>query len=133
MRALSAILLSTLLGACSASLPPPELPPDPPPSPVVREADERADEIPRSVRRLVAEQRTRLDDCASLVRNLADPHGRARAESETESLAAALGDIERRLDAWNRDSDELDAVVLELRRNDTRVTLLREALRGATQ
>lgn len=142
MRAGCAILLIpfvagavTLGGCASSSFPPPEPPvaPDPPPSPVVREADDHADELPRSVRRLVAEQRARLDDCASLVQNLDDPLGRARARGEIDAVAGALADVERRLDAWRGDSDDLDALVDELRRNETRVSLLRDALRGATQ
>jgi predicted small lipoprotein YifL len=144
MRAfvVSLVLASAgLLAGCGSSAPAP-VPPSPiaaePDGPITieREPDERRDEVPRSVRRLVAEQRVRLDECSSLAEVVGDRLGRARARSETSALVERLATIERALREWkdgNGDSDRLDGIVDELRRNATRVALLHEALRSAAQ
>lgn len=131
-----AMLVSHLAG-CASSPPPAPLAPDPPEpaiegdGPIVPSADELPGDadLPRSIRRLVAEQQEEVRSIAALADELRDRHGRARALEEARALRDELSDIEASLGA--SDSEALDAVVVRLHRLATRTALVREALQQA--
>jgi hypothetical protein len=115
------------------------------PEPTVKavlEAPRSGPRLPKVVRRLVAEERELTRGNQDMVRELPDPSGRARATAEAEALAAELDAIVASIasgasgadDEENEvDSDALDAAIDKLLLLDTRVTLLHEKLRAATE
>lgn len=147
---LSAALLlvfSSVIAGCSASAPPP-LPPSTPvpgavlepegppdaavePALVLGDAGGHVDPVPQVLRRIRAEEADLIARCRELARELRDPGGRARALSETGELATELARIAAPLD--DADSDGLDDAARELQLLDTRITLLHEKLRAATE
>lgn len=137
MRPLILLAAFVLLSGCGAATPPPIAPdPEPPaatPLLLTREPGERPDQIPRSVRRLLAEEKQDLAECEGLVGGLGDNLGRRRAGAETASVAQELARLESAIDTWNGDSDRLDSIVQELQLSATRVGLLREKLRTAAR
>lgn len=136
MRPLILIAFGVLLAGCGAATPPPISPDLPDPSApllLTREPGERPDQIPRSVRRLLAEEKQDLAECEGLASVLGDNLGRRRATAETASVAQELARLESAIDTWNGDSDRLDNIVQELQLSATRVGLLREKLRTATR
>lgn len=138
MRNLILTAAVVLLAGCGAATPP-ALAPDPtelpPATPLLltREPGERLDQIPRSVRRLLAEEKQDLAECEGLVGGIGDSLGRRRAGAETASVAQELARLESAIDTWNGDSDRLDGIVQELQLSATRVGLLREKLRTASR
>ena len=136
-----------VLGGC-ASAPPPSPPPPPPPPPVeppapIAKSDAAADRaVPRVIRRIVAEEKELLARSRELAAELRDPAGRKRALAEVDDLAAELARVEAPLatsattganGTEGPDSEQLDTAVRELVRLDSRLTILHEALRTATQ
>ena len=94
------------------------------------EVDVATDTIPRVVRRLLAEEKDLVTRSVALARELPDPRGRDRALGEAQELADELAaiDVPRSVAA----SATLDDIVERILRVDTRVALLLEKLRTAT-
>jgi hypothetical protein len=94
-------------------------------------AEERpADTIPRVIRRIVAEQKDLVERSLTMATELRDPRGRQRALAEANELAAELQRISAPIDG--ADSAVLDDTVNKLQLLDTRLVLLHERLRSAT-
>jgi len=127
------LALTGLVGGCASEpLRPPPAPiaTSPEDFPIVREADPRVEnDVPRSIRRIVAEERVKLADVIRLTSIVDDASGRSRARSAAFELHAELRDIESALDT--ADSDRLDDLVERLHRLSTRVSLLHDALEAA--
>ncbi len=87
-------------------------------------------DVPRVVRRIVAEEKDLIARSAAMANELPDPSGRRRALDEAAALAEELAKIEAPL--AGADSDRLDAIVDELFRIEGRVARLYESLRVAT-
>lgn len=98
--------------------------------PIARAANP-TDEVPLSIRRILAEQHSELHDVLALTAPIPDVRGRARATTEATALASELGEIENALAAAGADSERYDQTVVRLQRLATRVELLHDALRGA--
>jgi hypothetical protein len=136
MRSIAvAVLLASPL-ACASVPPPPPVAVEPeapvsPPSPGRPGADEAAAlaGVPRVVQRLLAEEKDLIERSVAMANELPDPSGRRRALAEANALAAELAEVEAPL--AGADSDRLDALVAELIRLETRITLLHESLRNA--
>jgi hypothetical protein len=94
------------------------------PAPPLHEA------VPRVIRRILAEQRELVDRSFELAAELPDPKGRARAEGEARALADELVRLTAPLDT--ADSSQLDETVTRLILLDTKIALLHESLRTAT-
>jgi hypothetical protein len=131
-----AFLLASPLACASVPPPPPvAVEPEAPVSPL-EPAAPRTDEaaalagVPHVVQRLVAEQKDLIERSVAMANELPDPSGRRRALAEAKELAAELAAVEAPL--ARADSDRLDVLVAELIRLETRVTLLHESLRNAT-
>jgi hypothetical protein len=82
------------------------------------------------IRRLLAEEKELVDHSRALAAELPDPRGRARALAEVGEIANTLAKLEAPLDA--QDSAGLDATVDQLIREFTKIALLHESLRTAT-
>ncbi len=134
MRSTTVLILAlAFLTGCPAE--PPALvpePPTPPESGAVVVDDGRPDPVPRSIRRLLAEEHQQMIDIRSLLPVIGDARGRARAEVEADSLSAQLARLERDVDATGGDSDRLDATVDDIRRLHTRIALFFDALTTAS-
>jgi len=89
------------------------------------------DTLPRVIRRLVLEERELVERANALALELPDPRGRERAIREVAVLREELDAIAAPLAHAN--GDALDAAVSGLLRIDTRIALLHEALRTATE
>ena len=139
---LGAIVMMGAVG-CSASRPPPltpdttpeqgpilQTPPEPPGPP----ADPLAgsEDVPRSIRRLVSEQRDEVTSIRVLAGDLRDRRGRARALQEASDLADELSAIESAIGSAGTDSVRLDDVVTRLHLLETKTSLIHDALRQAS-
>ena len=137
-RSLVLVVLASFafVAGCSSAPPPPPILPDDPPRPPSETAvvvdDARPDPIPRSIRRLVSEERGAIDDIHALLPRVGDARGRARAADEADRLARELAEVEAAIDATNGDSARLDESVDALRRLATRIALLHDVLRTAS-
>ncbi len=134
MRTSTLVLLATMfLTGCPAEPPPiaPEPPMPPDNGPVVLD-DGRPDPVPRSIRRLLAEEHQQMIDIRSLLGVIGDARGRARAEAQADELAAQRARGERAVDSTGGASDGLDATVDEIRRLHPRISLLHDALTTAS-
>lgn len=130
--------------ACSSASPPPPLAPEPPdtqgpilqtPPPAPAEpADPLAgnEDVPRSIRRLVSEQRDEVQSIRLLAGDLRDRRGGSRAFQEASDLAAELSAIESAILSAGPDSVRLDEVVTRLHLLETRTALMHDALRQAS-
>ncbi|MBS2011629.1 MAG: hypothetical protein JST00_01850 [Deltaproteobacteria bacterium] len=116
------------VAAAAASAAPPasagEVPPSYPTPPPLR-----AEGIPVSIRRIVAERRDELRDMGTLAAVVGDARGRQRAQAEVETLAHEFSAIEHGLDS--AESATLDATMVRLQALETRIGLLHDALRQA--
>jgi hypothetical protein len=129
------VVVLGLLAGCSSpprpSVAPIAASPDDDGSPVV--VDEREprnlEEVPKSIRRLVAEERVKVNDCVRLSAIVGDDRGRVRARNEAFGALNELQTIETSLEG--ADSDRLDDLVVRLRRLSTRVSLLHDALEAS--
>ena len=133
MRAVFAPVLLLLIG-CGSSAPSPIAPAPDPSGPLVVEpavTSSPGDETPKVVRRLVREAAEQMAKNHAMVAELQDPRGRTRAEDEWRSIERELGVLILRID--NPDSDNLDGVMNELQLLDTRIDLLNDKLRAATE
>lgn len=95
---------------------------------------ERRDALPLSIQRLVSEERSEMQDVATLAAPVGDERGRARAAREVTALADELRGIEAGLRARvsELDSERLDEIVVQLQRLSTRIAILHDALRVAS-
>jgi hypothetical protein len=96
------------------------------------------DSVPKVVRRILIEQKDLVARSQAMALELPDPRGRARALAELDELAQDLARIAEVMARATRgtgaiDSDGLDAVVSDLLLLDTRISLLHEKLRTATE
>jgi hypothetical protein len=82
------------------------------------------------VRRILAEEQELVAHSIVLASELPDANGKERALAEAHELDAALAAIEAPID--EADSDALDRSVSQLIQLDTRIALLHEKLRTAT-
>jgi hypothetical protein len=131
MRVIHSLVVLAFLAGCSPPDRPP-LAPDPidDSQPVLLE-DGRPDPIPRSIRRLLSEQRETMADIESLVPVIGDARGRARAAAIADLLAGELARVAARIEATNGESDRLDETFEDLRRLSQRISTFHESLRGA--
>ena len=139
------LLLAALLGGagCSSSPRPPPLAPEPEApaaNPVLVEdlgeapaADLPGNPaVPRSIRRLILEQREEVARISALAERLADRSGRARAMREAAELSRELSLVESVLaTSPDSDSEAFDDAVLRLQRLATKTALIHDALRTA--
>jgi hypothetical protein len=88
-----------------------------------------AEEVPRSIRRAVSEQRLRVEDCVRLSAIVGDARVRQRARASAFALSSELAAIESSLDG--ADSDRLDTLVARLQRLSSEVDTLHERLEAA--
>ena len=99
--------------------------------------DHAAAPLPKVVRRILAEQKDLVARSQAMANELPDPRGRARAIAEVNELGQELTRIaEPMTGAAGQaaiDSDVLDEVVNGLLLLDTRLSLLHEKLRTATE
>jgi hypothetical protein len=117
-----------LIAGC-ASVPP--LPPEPPPPPPIEvEPQSSTDATPHVVRRLIHEAQEQVDKNREMAAELRDARGRVRAQNESNAIEVELNNLAARVD--NADSDNLDDVMNRLHLLDTRIDLLHERLRAAT-
>jgi chromosome segregation ATPase len=94
----------------------------------------RPDLVPKAVRRIATEQKELVERSHAMAGELRDPHGRARALAEANELALELAQAFARLGSSDEIASEvLDDAVNKLQLLDTRVTLLYEKLRVATE
>lgn len=135
-----AIVMMGVVG-CSSAPPPTPVMPDPPEpqGPIVQTPPaEPADalggneDVPRSIRRLVSEQRDEVQSIRLLAADLRDRRGRARALQEASDLAEELSAIESAVLSAGTDSERLDEVVARLHRLETKTALIHDALRQAS-
>ena len=87
-------------------------------------------DVPQVIRRILREERDLVSRSLALAKNLPDPSGRKRALEEASELSDELSNIAEPLES--APSDELDALVHKLLLINTRVALLHEQLRTAT-
>lgn len=106
----------------------------PPPEPPAEPADPLAgnEDVPRSIRRLVSEQRDEVQSIRLLAGDLRDRRGRSRAIQEASDLATELSAIESAIVAAGTESARLDEVVTRLHLLETRTALMHDALRQAS-
>ena len=123
------------------------------------EAHAAAAPLPKVVRRILAEQKDLVARSQAMANELPDPRGRARAIAEVNELAQELARIAQPvagaaghdqlattpmsawdpMSSWGQDSgteitsDVLDEIVSALLLLDTRLSLLHEKLRAATE
>jgi hypothetical protein len=135
-----AFVMMGLVG-CSSAPPTPPLMPDPIPEqgPIVQAppdppADPLAgnEDVPRSIRRLVSEQRDEVTSIRVLAGDLRDRRGRARALQEASDLADELSAIESAVVSAGADSVRLDELVTRLHLLETKTSLIHDALRQAS-
>jgi hypothetical protein len=145
MRALlglfGAIVMMSVIG-CSGSRPPPLAPEPPDPElqgPIVQTPPSEPtdplagnEDVPRSIRRLVSEQREEVQSIRLLAADLRDRRGRARALQEASDLAEELFAIESAILSAGTESERLDEVVTRLHRLETKTSLIHDALRQAS-
>lgn len=139
MRVAAASLVLSLVAGCASAKPPSPIAPEPPSpvaitgdGPIVPAEDELpgGEDLPRSIRRLVVEQRDEVRSITELAAELRDRHGRERALREADALSQELTDIEAALGAT--DSASLDRIVVRLHRLATKTALIHDALQQAT-
>jgi hypothetical protein len=126
-----AIAVAMALGAglgCASSAPPLPPPPPPPPTPAALLDGPVPGSIPRVVRRIVAEEQDLVERSFALAEELPDSRGRERARREIREVAEELDRIRAPL----ANAEQLDDTVMKLIQLDTRIALLHEALRTAT-
>lgn len=137
---LGVIVMMGVVGCATVNTPPP-LPPDPPDpqgpilqTPPAEPADPLGgnEDVPRSIRRLVSEQRDEVQSIRLLAADLRDRRGRARALSEAADIAEELSAIESAIRVAGTDSERLDEVVVRLHRLETKTSLIHDALRQAS-
>jgi len=126
--------LTVFLLGCPSN--PPPLVPEPPPAPPVVVEEEQPvvpeEHIPKSIRRLVVEQREEVQSLSLLAAQLPDRSGRARAIREIGELATELSSIESTIArAGQDDSESLDDIALRLNRLATKTSLIHDTLRPA--
>ena len=138
-----AIVMMSAAFGCAAPRTPP-LSPDPvpeqgpivqaPPDPPEPAADPLAgnEDVPRSIRRLVSEQRDEVTSIRVLAGDLRDRRGRTRAMQEATDLADELSAIESAIVSAGTDSVRLDDVVTRLHLFETKTSLIHDALRQAS-
>lgn len=90
------------------------------------------EDVPRSIRRLVAEQRDEVRALRLLAADLRDRRGRARAMQEAEDAAEELSAIEAAISSAGTESEALDAIVTRLHRLETKTGFMHDALRQAS-
>lgn len=126
---------------CSSAPPPAPITPEPPDpqgpivqAPPAEPADPLAgnEDVPRSIRRLVAEQRDEVQSIRLLAADLRDRRGRARALQEAADIADELSNIEAAIGSAGSDSVRLDEVVTRLHSLETRTASMHDALRQAS-
>lgn len=143
-----------LAPGCSAPRPPPRLDPHEHVTPRAASATEMHEEtasaraadardhapvaIPKVVRRILVEETELVAQSRTMASDLPDPRGRARALADVDELARELGRVAEPMARsiagdGEIDSDTLDQVVRELLLLDTRISLLHERLRTATE
>ncbi|MBX3222643.1 MAG: hypothetical protein KF795_19140 [Labilithrix sp.] len=88
------------------------------------------DPVPKVIRRIAAEQKELVEQSQAMASELRDARGRPRALAEANELASELARLSAAVDG--ADSDTLDALVSQLGLLDTRISLLHEKLRTAT-
>ncbi len=148
MRGLLGVIGATMimvLAGCSSAPRTPPLAPDPPepqnpilqtpppdPSPIGLGSVGGNEDVPRSIRRLVNEQRDEVQSIRSLAADLRDRRGRARALQEAQDLADELSTIESAISSAGTDSEQLDSVVTRLHLLETKTALIHDALRQAS-
>jgi hypothetical protein len=137
---IGAIVMMALVG-CSSAPPTPPLAPEPPepqgpilqtPPPEPADPLGGNEDVPRSIRRLVAEQRDEVRSIRLLAGDLRDRRGRARALQEAVELADELSTIESAIVSAGTDSVRLDDVVTRLHLLETKTALIHDALRQAS-
>lgn len=101
--------------------------PAPAPDPLAGNED-----VPRSIRRLVSEQRDEVQSIRLLASDLRDRRGRARAIQEVADLAEELSAIESAIVSAGTNSVRLDEVVTRLHQLETKTALIHDALRQAS-
>lgn len=134
-----------MMGVVGCANRPPPLSPDPTPdpqgpivqTPPAEPVDPLAliggnEELPRSIRRLVTEQRDEVQSIRLLAGDLRDRRGRARALQEAADLADELSAIESAIVSAGTDSERLDQVVTRLHLLETKTALIHDALRQAS-
>lgn len=94
--------------------------------------------VPKVVRRILVEETELVAQSRTMASDLPDPRGRARALADVDELARELGRVAEPMARsiagdGEIDSDTLDQVVRELLLLDTRISLLHERLRTATE
>lgn len=95
---------------------------------------QRLDLVPKVLRRIAREETELVNGSKAMAAELRDPHGRDRATSEANELARELSVLLSLLGTGDEvASDVLDDVANRLQLLDTRVTLLHEKLRIATE
>jgi hypothetical protein len=137
---LSGVLVMMAMVGCSSAPTPPPLAPEPEPQgPIVQTpppepADPLAgnEDVPRSIRRLVSEQRDEVQSIRLLAADLRDRRGRARALQEAADIADELSNIESAIVSAGTDSVRLDEVVTRLHLLETKTALMHDALRQAS-
>lgn len=107
-------------------------PPTPDPSPIGLGSPDGNEDTPRSIRRLVNEQRDEVQSIRVLAADLRDRRGRARALQEAQDLADELSTIESAIVSAGTDSERLDDVVTKLHLLETKTALIHDALRQAS-
>lgn len=134
------IVMMSVVG-CSSAPPPAPLAPEPPDTqgpilqtPPAEPADPLAgnEDVPRSIRRLVSEQRDEVQSIRVLAGDIRDRRGRARAMQEAVDLAEELSEIEAAILSAGTDSVRLDEVVTRLHQLETKTALIHDALRQAS-
>lgn len=134
------IVITAVVG-CSSAPPPAPLLPEPPTregpivqTPPAEPEDPLAanEDVPRSIRRLVAEQRDEVKSIRLLAADVRDRRGRARALQEAADLADELSAIESAISSAGTDSVRLDDVVMRLHLLETKTALVHDALRQAS-
>jgi hypothetical protein len=96
---------------------------------VARAVPVASEEVPRSIRRVVTEQRLRVQDCVRLSAIVGDARGRQRARANAFALSSELREIEASLDG--ADSAGLDALVARLERLSSEIDAQHERLEAA--
>jgi hypothetical protein len=143
--ATAVIVMTTVMMGCSSAPRTPPVAPDPPdlqnpiapvpppdPSPIGIGSLDGNEDVPRSIRRLVSEQRDEVQSIRLLAGDLHDRRGRARALQEAQDLAAELSEIESAVVSAGTDSERLDDIVRRLHLLETKTGLIHDALRQAS-
>ena len=108
------------------------------PLPVVDTAERASDAIPKVVRRLLAEETELVAQSRLMAGELPDSRGRERALAEVDELDRELGRIAEPMARATSSDGEIDSATLDevvgaLLLLDTRISLLHEKLRTATE